>query len=253
MRAGVPVSSYNFRSGGAGAGVSGLTTANAGDAIADNEVIRGDGTTGIQGSVATLTDLGALSGVTTISATSATLTSFAQGGNLRLTGNILSSQDANGNINLDPDGTGNVQIVSGLLQFEGATSAFPALKRNSTRLEVRLADDSSYAPLTIQTAGVALAFGGTGATNAAIRPTAGAVPLVEFITGTQSAYANIAAARLTLNGTTVGLFTGAGTPEGAVTAGIGSIFLRTDGGAGTSAYIKESGTGNTGWKALVGI
>lgn len=40
---------------------------------------------------------------------------------------------------------------------------------------------------------------------------------------------------------------GTGTPEGAVSAGVGSLFLRTDGGAGTTLYVKESGTGNTGW------
>lgn len=40
---------------------------------------------------------------------------------------------------------------------------------------------------------------------------------------------------------------GAGTPEGAVTANVGSLYLRTDGGAATSFYVKESGTGNTGW------
>jgi hypothetical protein len=52
-------------------------------------------------------------------------------------------------------------------------------------------------------------------------------------------------------GTTSGPFvlSGTGTPEGAVTAGVGSIFMRTDGGAGTSYYVKESGTGNTGWVA----
>ena len=43
--------------------------------------------------------------------------------------------------------------------------------------------------------------------------------------------------------------TGSGTPEAAVTAPIGSIFSRTDGGTGTSFYVKESGTGNTGWVA----
>lgn len=42
---------------------------------------------------------------------------------------------------------------------------------------------------------------------------------------------------------------GAGTPEGAVTATVGSLFTRTNGGAGTTLYIKESGTGNTGWVA----
>lgn len=42
---------------------------------------------------------------------------------------------------------------------------------------------------------------------------------------------------------------GAGSPEGAVTAPIGSIYSRTDGGASTTMYVKESGTGNTGWVA----
>lgn len=43
--------------------------------------------------------------------------------------------------------------------------------------------------------------------------------------------------------------TGSGTPEGAVTAAVGSTYRRTDGGASTSFYTKESGSGNTGWVA----
>lgn len=42
---------------------------------------------------------------------------------------------------------------------------------------------------------------------------------------------------------------GAGTPEGNVAAGVGSTYRRRNGGAGTSFYVKESGTGNTGWTA----
>ena len=42
---------------------------------------------------------------------------------------------------------------------------------------------------------------------------------------------------------------GSGSPEGAVTAPVGSLYSRTDGGTGTSLYVKESGTGNTGWVA----
>lgn len=42
---------------------------------------------------------------------------------------------------------------------------------------------------------------------------------------------------------------GPGSPEGVVSAAIGSVWSRTDGGAGTSRYVKESGTGNTGWVA----
>lgn len=42
---------------------------------------------------------------------------------------------------------------------------------------------------------------------------------------------------------------GAGTPEGVVAAPVGSTYRRTDGGAGTSFYVKESGSGSTGWVA----
>lgn len=42
---------------------------------------------------------------------------------------------------------------------------------------------------------------------------------------------------------------GTGSPESSVTAGIGSEYIRTDGGAATTHYFKESGTGNTGWAA----
>jgi hypothetical protein len=40
---------------------------------------------------------------------------------------------------------------------------------------------------------------------------------------------------------------GINSPEGVLTAPQGSLFLRTNGGANTTLYIKESGTGNTGW------
>lgn len=41
---------------------------------------------------------------------------------------------------------------------------------------------------------------------------------------------------------------GTGDPEGVHVAPVGSIFLRTNGGAGTSIYFKETGAGDTGWK-----
>ena len=44
--------------GSSGAGVSGLSTADGGTPLADNKVIRGDGTTGIQGSAVTIDDSG---------------------------------------------------------------------------------------------------------------------------------------------------------------------------------------------------
>lgn len=43
---------------------------------------------------------------------------------------------------------------------------------------------------------------------------------------------------------------GSGSPEGAVTAPRGSLYLRTDGGTNSTIYAKESGSSNTGWAAL---
>lgn len=42
---------------------------------------------------------------------------------------------------------------------------------------------------------------------------------------------------------------GTGSPEGVVTAPVGSFYSRTDGATNTATYRKESGTGNTGWVA----
>jgi len=41
----------------------------------------------------------------------------------------------------------------------------------------------------------------------------------------------------------------AGSPNGVVTAPVGSLYTRTDGGANTTLYVKESGTGSAGWVA----
>jgi len=51
----------------------------------------------------------------------------------------------------------------------------------------------------------------------------------------------------------VRIYSGYGTPEGNITAGIGSMYMRLDGGANTSVYRKESGTGNTGWVANTNV
>ena len=46
-----------------------------------------------------------------------------------------------------------------------------------------------------------------------------------------------------------GITTGTGSPEGVVTASVGSIYTDNAGGVGTTLYIKESGVGNVGWAA----
>ena len=51
--------------------------------------------------------------------------------------------------------------------------------------------------------------------------------------------------------TTTAVFwtSGSGSPESVVTAPVGSLYTRTDGGASTTLYVKESGAGSTGWVA----
>lgn len=76
-----------------------------------------------------------------------------------------------------------------------------------------------------------------------------------FAFGTSQAgnRATLVGSRLTASGGfstgTARWTSGTGTPEGVVTAPVGSLYTRTDGGAGTTLYVKESGTGNTGWAA----
>jgi hypothetical protein len=45
------------------------------------------------------------------------------------------------------------------------------------------------------------------------------------------------------------IYSGKGSPENVVPAGRGSLYLREDGGAATTLYVKESGVAKTGWVA----
>lgn len=68
-------------------------------------------------------------------------------------------------------------------------------------------------------------------------------------TGAIERWTNGAWATDGVQATTAKLYAGTGTPEGNVTAAMGSLFLRTDGGASTTLYVKTSGSGSTGWTA----
>ena len=63
--------------------------------------------------------------------------------------------------------------------------------------------------------------------------------------GQNAIFVNVTSGKFT-NGT-VTWTSGTTSPEGNVTAPVGSIYSNTNGGAGTSFYVKESGSGNTGW------
>lgn len=147
--------------------------------------------------------------------------------------------------------TGTTQTIAGAKTFSSTVSA-PSL--TTTNLVVY--GDSASGE------GVVMSPRGSGAALAALA--------VDTTTTVSNGYIldlrNNGSSKFTVNssGTPTGsnvygfsggnsIFSGTGSPEGATTAPVGSFFLRRDGGAGTCAYIKESGSGNTGWKALVGI
>jgi Pectate lyase superfamily protein len=66
--------------------------------------------------------------------------------------------------------------------------------------------------------------------------------------GDNSTYKNQTGTLVTSTGTPL-ITSGDGSPEGVISGIKGSFYMRTDGGAGTTMYVKESGTGNTGWVA----
>jgi hypothetical protein len=71
----------------------------AGTAIADNKAVRGDTPSGLQGSVVDISDVGVVSGVTQLNVD-----------NVRVDGNTISAQNANGGLALTPLGSGIVTI-----------------------------------------------------------------------------------------------------------------------------------------------
>jgi hypothetical protein len=85
-------------------------------------------------------------------------------------GTIVSG--STGDLRLYRSGAGILRVQSDTsdfnrLQFGGTTSSFPALKRDSTVLQVRLADDSGYTVLDAQLRAQGTAPATTGATGTA--------------------------------------------------------------------------------------
>lgn len=82
--------------------------------------------------------------------------------------------------------TNNAATDFSRLQFGGTTSSFPALKRNSTELQVRLADDSAFAGFTAAhfrataaadtVAAGQISYGATTATTVGVAGAASALP-----------------------------------------------------------------------------
>lgn len=139
--------------------------------------------------------------------------------NITVTSQVVLRGTASGVLRL----TNGAETDFSLLALGGTTSSFPALKRSSAALETKLADDSAYAQ---HNTAVLNAKAGTAT------PAGGALAVQ---TGTTSGF---------------GVYYGSGAPT--VSAGKGSIYLRSDGsGVNDRCYINTDG--GTTWTALVTV
>ena len=143
--------------------------------------------------------------------------------------------------------------------FSGAwivpTIAAGVTQKDTTNLDLR---DQAGSGVTTNHYRLRIPFastppGGNVAVLIGTGPTSGKYPI--YSSDTNSSYmagpvetASVSKAN-SMQVKTVTWTSGAGNPEGVVTAEPGSFFSRTTGGAGTTFYVKESGSGNTGWVA----
>lgn len=71
----------------------------------------------------------------------------------------------------------------------------------------------------------------------------------QYLGGTSNRWNRVYATSAHLGDGTAFIRFGSGSPEGIIPAVVGSLWSDTSGGSGTTLYVKESGTGNTGWIA----
>lgn len=136
---------------------------------------------------------------------------------------------------------------TGIQMGRGGTSAVSIVTQTAT-----LTANGANQALSVLTPTVSQS-GSAGYTALQINVTesstgSGSKNLIDAQVGGVSKFRADNAGKVTLNNGPM-LIPGTGSPEGAVSAPVGSVFLRGDGGAATTFYVKESGTGNTGWVA----
>ena len=203
----------------------------------DNAIVRWDGVTGrlIQNSTVTLSD------------TDGTFTQTTTNGSIVLvpngTGGVKINHATNPQLILQQVGTSvaNVQANSSSLYLDAAQTV--VLRTGSfaspiTALTLDASQNATFAGSITLAASKSII--GTGTSSLTIGQAGG--------NNLDALYLGSGAAGVVFNNASR-IKSGSGSPEGAVTAAVGSLWLRTDGGASTSIYVKESGSGNSGWVA----
>lgn len=162
--------------------------------------------------------------------------------NLRLEGNTITTTNASGNLVLDTDASGLVQVLSSMQFVDAGLTVYSGGSGGDEKVQLA---GGAGGPLFSSDTDLRW-YNNTdissGSADAGLKRLAAGK-----LQGTDGGAGGLTAFMLTA---TVGIFRGAGTPEGSVTADIGSIYLRTDGGVGSSLYVKEEDSGtSTGWQA----
>ncbi len=136
----------------------------------DEALVRWNGTTGklVQDSLALLTDAGALSGLTQLDVD-----------NIRINGNSITSTDTNGDINITPDGTGNVIIPGSTLDVGNTRIESNVISTTDTNGALSLNPDGTGAVnIGIVAAARTITIGnGTGATSIVLNAGTGPISI----------------------------------------------------------------------------
>ena len=184
------------------------------------------------------------------------LSTWAGTSNITTVGTI-SSGTWNGNtIGITYGGTGATTANSALNNF------LPTQTSNSGKFLTTDGSNTSWASIGNAATATALqtsrtiwgqSFDGTANVTGNMTSVGSITPSADAtydIGSTSARILNVYSAYYKFGSTTQMITNGVGTPEGAQSASIGSLFLRADGSTGTTLYVKQSGTGNTGWTAV---
>lgn len=177
-------------------------------------------------------------GVITSNLTQGSVIDLNYGISGKFTGNALTGTLLEGHAFLNTNSTKGVILghdsasQTGLVISYGANSALGFVTHNG----------SWGTRILITTAGIVTIPGTTDATT-------GGAGAITTAGGLYTSKGIVAGTFISPSASGVTWQAGVGSPEGVITASIGSLWSRTDGGASTSFYVKESGSGNTGWVA----
>lgn len=161
------------------------------------------------------------------------------------------------NLNFNNDGYNGLHLISNsTTNLSNYSGNFTLTSTSPSKTEMALTSFNGYINVPN------FIIGGTGTTSASLgvigtgtqlRTNYDALNYTDFTTGlTGNLTIAPSGGNLTVSGALSSTYIkfGSGTPEGSVTAPVGSYYSRTDGSTGTSFYIKQSGSGNTGWTAV---